>query len=181
MGLQLTKAEMAKALDVSTNTVGAWVKRGCPVQEQGRPGKPYTFDLAAVVSWLTDRPAAAGSEAEAEDAASYRAERAALMRVRRQAAELEYQRQRRAVVDRAKAKRLVHEIGQALAKPWTQWPARVYAEIAAELQADGARVHQVLDRHVHRHLEDLARAHVLSTVDGSVLSPGETGGSDGNE
>jgi len=181
MGMKLTKAELAKALDVSTNTVGAWVKRGCPTQEQGRPGKPYTFDLAAVVSWLTDRPAAGASEAKAEDAASYRAERAAWMRVRRQTAELEYQRQRRAVVDRAKAKRVLHEMAQAASKAWTQWPARVYAEMAAELGVDGAKMHQVLDDHTRRHLEELVQAPILSSVDGSVLSPGQPGGSDGDE
>lgn len=43
---------LAKALGVSLPTVDAWMRRGCPVQKRGGPGKPSEFDLDAVRRWV---------------------------------------------------------------------------------------------------------------------------------
>jgi hypothetical protein len=39
---------------------------------------------------------------------------------------------------------------------WVNWPARVAAIIAAELEVDPHQAHTVLERHVRNHLVELA-------------------------
>jgi hypothetical protein len=39
---------------------------------------------------------------------------------------------------------------------WVNWPARVAAMIAAELEVDPHQLHAVLERHVRDHLAELA-------------------------
>jgi hypothetical protein len=39
---------------------------------------------------------------------------------------------------------------------WVNWPARVAAMIAAELEVDPHTLHTVLERHVRDHLAELA-------------------------
>jgi hypothetical protein len=38
---------------------------------------------------------------------------------------------------------------------WVNWPARVAAMIAAELEVDAHKLHTVLERHVSDHLTEL--------------------------
>jgi hypothetical protein len=60
------------------------------------------------------------------------------------------------LVDRAKALDAIFALARAERDTWTQWPARVAALIAAELQVDTHKTEQVLDVHVRKHLEGLA-------------------------
>ena len=39
---------------------------------------------------------------------------------------------------------------------WVNWPARVVAMMAAELEVDAHKLHTVLERHVREHLNELA-------------------------
>lgn len=71
-----TKAPALRSLDqtasffeVSTVTVNAWIKAGCPVVTKGGPGTPYELDLEAVANWKNARAA------EEADAALAQAER----------------------------------------------------------------------------------------------------------
>jgi len=45
----LTKADVARIFDVSTRTVTAWVKKGCPVTI--RPGRPHLFNEDELREW----------------------------------------------------------------------------------------------------------------------------------
>lgn len=47
----MNKTQLATAFSVTPETIGAWVRRGCPVQRTGRNGEEYQFDLSAVVQW----------------------------------------------------------------------------------------------------------------------------------
>lgn len=51
----MNKAELAKAFDVSVNTIDKWLARGCPYVEKGTNGKEYEFDLKAVMAWRNRR------------------------------------------------------------------------------------------------------------------------------
>ena len=64
------------------------------------------------------------------------------------------------LVDKARATSTVFALARRERDAWVQWPARAAALIAAELQADAHRVEQVLEVHVRRHLEELARVAV---------------------
>ena len=49
--MRLNKSELALAFQVSTNTIGNWVCRGCPLASAGRPGKAAVFNWKAVENW----------------------------------------------------------------------------------------------------------------------------------
>jgi hypothetical protein len=66
------------------------------------------------------------------------------------------QRMKGELVDRAKAVAQVFRLARDERDAWVNWPARVAAMIAAELEVDPHRLHTVLERHVREHLAELA-------------------------
>jgi hypothetical protein len=66
------------------------------------------------------------------------------------------QRMKGELVDRAKAVAQVFRLASEERDAWVNWPARVAAMIAAELDVDPHRVHTALERHVRDHLAELA-------------------------
>jgi hypothetical protein len=66
------------------------------------------------------------------------------------------QRMKGELVDRAKAVGQVFKLARDERDAWVNWPARVAAMIAAELEVDPHQLHTVLERHVRDHLADLA-------------------------
>jgi hypothetical protein len=69
---------------------------------------------------------------------------------------LRLQRMKGELVDRAKAVAQVFKLARDERDAWVNWPARVAAVIAAELQVDPHQLHTVLERHVREHLAELA-------------------------
>jgi len=66
------------------------------------------------------------------------------------------QRMKGELVDRAKAVAQVFRLARDEREAWVNWPARVAAMIAAELEVDAHKLHTVLERHVRDHLAELA-------------------------
>jgi hypothetical protein len=66
------------------------------------------------------------------------------------------QRMKGELVDRAKAVAQVFRLARDERDAWVNWPARVAAMIAAELEVDPHHLHTVLERHVRDHLVELA-------------------------
>jgi hypothetical protein len=66
------------------------------------------------------------------------------------------QRMKGELVDRAKAVAQVFKLAREERDAWVNWPARVAAMIAAELEIDAHKLHTVLERHVREHLAELA-------------------------
>ena len=66
------------------------------------------------------------------------------------------QRMKGEVVDRAKAVAQVFKLARDERDAWVNWPARVAAIVAAELEVDTHKLHTVLERHVRDHLAELA-------------------------
>jgi hypothetical protein len=66
------------------------------------------------------------------------------------------QRMKGELVDRAKAVAQVFRLARDERDAWVNWPARVAAMIAAELEVDPHTLHNVLERHVRDHLAELA-------------------------
>jgi len=60
------------------------------------------------------------------------------------------------LVDRAKAVAQVFKLARDERDAWVNWPARVAAVIAAELEVDPHQLHTVLERYVRDHLAELA-------------------------
>jgi hypothetical protein len=69
---------------------------------------------------------------------------------------LRLQQMKGELVDRAKAVAQVFRLARDERDAWVNWPARVAAMIAAELEVDPHQAHTVLERHVRDHLADLA-------------------------
>jgi hypothetical protein len=65
------------------------------------------------------------------------------------------QRMKDELVDRARAVAQVFRLARDERDAWVNWPARVAAMIAAELEVDPHQVHTVLERHVRDHLAEL--------------------------
>lgn len=59
------------------------------------------------------------------------------------------------VVDRAQAIAHVFKLARTERDAWLNWPARVSAQLAAELQVDAHTLHVAMEREVRRHLEEL--------------------------
>ena len=73
-----------------------------------------------------------------------------------QTARLRLQRMKGELVDRAKAVAHVFKLAREERDAWVNWPARVAAMMAAELEVDQHSLHTVLERHVRDHLAELA-------------------------
>jgi hypothetical protein len=66
------------------------------------------------------------------------------------------QRLKGELVDRAKAVAQVFRLARDERDAWINWPARVAAVMAAELEVDQHRLHTALERQVREHLSELA-------------------------
>lgn len=64
------------------------------------------------------------------------------------------------LVDRARAVATIFGLARRERDAWTQWPARVAALMAAELQVDPHQMETVLEKHVRRHLAELSDVRV---------------------
>jgi hypothetical protein len=69
---------------------------------------------------------------------------------------LRLQQMKGELVDRAKAVKQVFRLARDERDAWVNWPARVSAMIAAQLEVDPHKLHTVLERHVCDHLAELA-------------------------
>jgi hypothetical protein len=69
---------------------------------------------------------------------------------------LRLQQMKGELVDRAKAVAQVFRLAREERDAWVNWPARVAAMMAAELEVDAHKLHTVLERQVRDHLAELA-------------------------
>jgi hypothetical protein len=69
---------------------------------------------------------------------------------------LRLQQMKGELVDRAKAVAQVFRLAREERDAWVNWPARVAAMMAAELEIDPHRLHTALERQVREHLNELA-------------------------
>jgi len=59
------------------------------------------------------------------------------------------------LVDRAQAMAHVFKLARTERDAWLNWPARISAQLAAELGADPHTLHVMLEREVRKHLDEL--------------------------
>jgi hypothetical protein len=69
---------------------------------------------------------------------------------------LRLQQMKGELVDRAKAVAQVFRLAREERDAWVNWPARVAAMMAADLEVDPHQLHTVLERQVREHLNELA-------------------------
>jgi hypothetical protein len=143
----------------------AWADNTDPAQQRparsGRPAvkrrslKPVPeAALGAVRDTLREHgePIAAGPG----QAMTFMQARTANEVLKAQERRLRLQQMKGEIVDRAKAVAQVFRLARDERDAWVNWPARVAAIIAAELEVDPHRLHTVLERQVRDHLAELA-------------------------
>ncbi|MBK5924772.1 hypothetical protein CCR90_13540 [Rhodovulum sulfidophilum] len=63
----MNRAQIARALDVSDNTISKWIAQGMPVLEEGGNGREYAFSPADCYAWRRHRDAEARAAKAAAD------------------------------------------------------------------------------------------------------------------
>lgn len=77
-----------------------------------------------------------------------------------QTAKVRLQKLKGEVVDRARAAGYVFDLARRERDAWMNWPPRVAANMAAELEVDAHRLEQVLEKYLRAHLSELAEVKV---------------------
>jgi hypothetical protein len=143
----------------------AWASNTDPVQQRGEPS---TRDGSRRAARRTVKPvpeAAVGAvrdtlrehgEPIAAGAMTFMQARTANEVLKAQERRLRLQQMKGELVDRAKAVAQVFRLARDERDAWVNWPARVAAMIAAELEVDPHQLHTVLERQVRDHLAELA-------------------------
>jgi hypothetical protein len=138
------------------NTDAAQQRREPVARERRRPShsavKPVPeAALGAVRDTLREH-----GEPVATGAMTFMQARTANEVLKAQERRLRLQRMKGELVDRAKAVAQVFKLARDERDAWVNWPARVAAMIAAELEVDPHQLHTVLERYVRDHLAELA-------------------------
>jgi len=147
-----------------TKVRAAWAGNTDPAQQRGGAGvgdgsrsaarravKPVPeAALGAVRNTLREHgePIAAG-------AMTFMQARTANEVLKAQERRVRLQRMKDELIDQAKTVAHVFRLARDERDAWANWPARVAAMIAAELEVDPHQVHTVLERHVRDHLAEL--------------------------
>ena len=69
---------------------------------------------------------------------------------------LKLQQLKKELVDRSKALSHVFRLARSERDAWVGWPARVSAQMAADLEVDAHKMHVTLENYVREHLSELA-------------------------
>jgi hypothetical protein len=148
-------AKVKAAWSVNTDQAQQRPARGGSPAAKGRALKPVPeAALGAVRDTLREHgePIVAGPG----QAMTFMQARTANEVLKAQERRVRLQRMKGELVDRAKAVAQVFKLAREERDAWVNWPARVAAMIAAELEIDAHKLHTVLERHVREHLAELA-------------------------
>ena len=87
---------------------------------------------------------------------TYMQARAANEVLKAQTNRIKLQQLKKELVDRSKALAHVFKLARAERDAWLSWPARISAQMAAELEVDSHKMHVTLESYVRQHLSELA-------------------------
>jgi hypothetical protein len=141
----------------------AWASNTDQAQQRPKPGAGHSRRPRPVLKPVPE--AAVGAvrdtlrehgEPIAAGAMTFMQARTANEVLKAQERRLRLQQMKGELVDRAKAVAQVFRLARDERDAWVNWPARVAAMIAAELEVDAHKLHTVLERHVRDHLAELA-------------------------
>ena len=143
----MNKQGLAKELGMSTNTIAAWLRRGCPVTKQGDGS--YLFDLSQVQAWREKTRRVTASVDGTLAAAQLRKE-TALADLR----EMEVRRKRGELVEKVKVEAEAFRCGRTVRDALMAVPDRLAAVLASE--TDQKKVHLMLTKEIRQALEALS-------------------------
>jgi len=129
------------------------------VTAQESRGKPVPQSAIEAVQ-ETLRETGQEPEAEAGGQVSFMRARMANEVLKAQLQKERLKRERGEVVDRSKATAMVFDLARRERDAWIGWPARVAANLAAELNVDAHRLEQALDKYLRQHLAEMAEVKI---------------------
>jgi len=144
-----SQADFARRVGVHRSQISRWKKQGMPVNDDG------TLEVETALEWVSDN--VYGRE-HGDDENRLVALRCQKMKAEIELLELRKQREKRELVDRRRAEKLVFELAQQIKHSWQLWPQRVAPELAAEIGCDPHQLEQALDRAVRQQLREMANA-----------------------
>lgn len=129
--------------------------RNTDTAQQRSPTRPVPNEaIASVRETLGETPASMGGGTTLLQA------RTANEVLKAQTGKVRLARLKGELVDRAQAIAHVYKLARAERDAWLNWPSRVSAQLAAELQVDPHALHVALERAVHAHLTEMAEIKV---------------------
>ena len=143
----------------------AWAGNTDPAQQRGEPSAGNGSRRSTRRAMKPVPEAAVGAvrdtlrehgEPVVADAMTFMQARTANEVLKAQERRLRLQQMKGELVDRAKAVAQVFRLARDERDAWVNWPARVAAMMAADLEVDAHKLHTVLERHVRDHLAELA-------------------------
>ena len=141
----------------------AWAGNTDPAQQRRKPGAGERIGRPARMKPVPEAALGAVRDTLREHGQSVSAGGMSFMQARTanevlkaQERRLRLQQMKGELVDRAKAVAQVFRLARNERDAWVNWPARVSAMIAAELEVDTHKLHTVLERQVRDHLNELA-------------------------
>ena len=150
-GQNVNKVELAQIMGVTTPTVDAWVRAGCPIVEKGSRGVASTFNTADVAKWLRD-------SARDEGAGTVQADENALRQRRLKAdtekAELELAKAKGDVAPIAEFEKASARMDAIIRQNMQNIPQRVVTQLIGE--TNEARFKSVLMAEIRLALESAA-------------------------
>lgn len=105
-------------------------------------------------------PAAPEPGAEGGGEVSFLRARMANEVLKAQTAKVRLQKMKGELVDRARASAMVYDLARRERDAWLNWPARVAANMAAEIGVDAHQMETVLDRYLRQHLLEMAEVRI---------------------
>jgi hypothetical protein len=143
----------------------AWVRNTDPSQQRRSPARsaPRTGQVRGAMKPVPEAAVGAVRDTLRESGEPVSAGGMTFMQARTanevlkaQERRVRLQRMKGELVDRARAVAQVFKLAREERDAWVNWPARVAAMMAAELEVDTHKLHTVLERQVREHLSELA-------------------------
>ncbi|MEO7862070.1 MAG: hypothetical protein ABIU05_16895 [Nitrospirales bacterium] len=142
----MNKQCLAETCRVSTNTITAWIRRGCPSTK--RKDGSYLFDLTAVKAWRRKTQRIPASVPKTLAAAQLRKE-SALATLR----EMEVSRKRGELIERVVVEQDAFRAGRLVRDSILALPDRLAGILAAE--SDQRKTHALLTKELRQALQGL--------------------------
>jgi hypothetical protein len=146
-----------------TKVQAAWSSNTDPSQQRRPPGRGQSRPVRTAMKPVPEAAVGAFRETLRESGEPVSAggmtfvqARTANEVLKAQERRVRLQRMKGELVDRAKAVAQVFKLARDERDAWVNWPARVAAIMAAELEVDPHKLHTILERHVREHLAELA-------------------------
>jgi hypothetical protein len=146
-----------------TKVQAAWSSNTDPSQQRRPPGRGQSRPVRTAMKPVPEAAVGAVRETLRESGEPVSAggmtfvqARTANEVLKAQERRVRLQRMKGELVDRAKAVAQVFKLARDERDAWVNWPARVAAIMAAELEVDPHKLHTILERHVREHLAELA-------------------------